>query len=99
MIQAADTYLHIAIKAINFVQTQPQAFAARPYGISLAPECLQGRTHGNFGNPNFWGCGAHCFGQILDAVDFTEVKAMFSGTSRDHDVSLPHVLEMESVDM
>ncbi|KAF1939998.1 hypothetical protein EJ02DRAFT_495830 [Clathrospora elynae] len=57
-IQLADTYLHIATKAIDLTQAQPAIAASYPYSRGLTGWCLdRPKTSQGYGNNiNFWSC-------------------------------------------
>ncbi|KAF2650131.1 hypothetical protein K491DRAFT_149337 [Lophiostoma macrostomum CBS 122681] len=57
LVQAADTYFHIAADSIELVQFQPFPSATRQFSRGLAPWCLDRPTIGPLGQKNFWGCG------------------------------------------
>jgi hypothetical protein len=58
-IQAADTYLHVAIDAVDLIQAQMQPSLSYGYSRGLTPWCLNRPTAGSFSNANYWGCGLY----------------------------------------
>jgi len=61
LIQAADTYIHVTIEAIEVVQSLAQPSMGHDYSRGLAPWCLNRPTFGHSDNPNYWSCGIAVF--------------------------------------
>ena len=57
LVQAADTYLHIATESENIAQIQSKDSEQHHYSRGLAPWCLNRPRIGSQGNVNYWGCG------------------------------------------
>jgi hypothetical protein len=83
-IQAADTYLHVAIEAVGMTQAQTQPSLSHSYSRGLAPWCLNRRTTGSISNPNYWSCGLRALNSSLPALDtanateFDAIKLRYS---------------------
>ncbi|KAH6633296.1 hypothetical protein C7974DRAFT_169050 [Boeremia exigua] len=59
-IQAADTYLHLATKAVNVLHAVPQQMEQHRLSKRIGDWCLDTETtFGTQANINFWGCGLY----------------------------------------
>jgi hypothetical protein len=59
-IQAADTYLHLATKAINMLHAVPQRIEQHRLSRRIGGWCFDTKpTFGTPANMNFWGCGLY----------------------------------------
>lgn len=57
LIQAADSYLHISVQAVNFVEIHPQQIQDHLYSRGLSQWCLDRESVGSTNNKNYWSCG------------------------------------------
>lgn len=86
-IQAADTYLHITIEAIELIKIQPELTTSHSYSRGLAPWCLGRPTTGSINNAKFWGCGVRISSDIkFNVYNLTQVQAIDLGLSKEHDL-------------
>jgi hypothetical protein len=84
-IQAADTYLHVTIEAVDMTQAQTQPSIGHSYGRGLAPWCLNRPTTGYTSNPNYWSCGLYAYndaGPLVTLANSTEFEALSLGYSK-----------------
>jgi hypothetical protein len=59
-IQAADTYLHLATKAVNMLHAQPEETERHQLSRRIGDWCFnQEATFGTQANINFWGCALY----------------------------------------
>jgi hypothetical protein len=86
LIQAADTYLHIATEAVEALQIKTEDPSGHLYSRGLAPWCLTRPTFGDENNPNFWGCSLVST-TLLNGANWSSVTALSMGVSEDHDIS------------
>ncbi|KAF2005420.1 hypothetical protein P154DRAFT_616245 [Amniculicola lignicola CBS 123094] len=61
LIQAADTWLHIATNPINLIQTHPVPASTYFPSRGVAPWCLTKPSLGSECSKNWWGCGLGCW--------------------------------------
>ncbi|KAF2658707.1 hypothetical protein K491DRAFT_776247 [Lophiostoma macrostomum CBS 122681] len=86
-IQAADTYLHIAMEAVELTRIEAQSNTVYELSRGIAPWCLDRPTTGYIDNALFWGCSEKIDddGQIRQR-NYTQRAALILGTSPEHNI-------------
>lgn len=84
-IQASDTYLHIATKAIDFNQIRAEPTESYAFGRDLASSCLDRKTEGSE-NSNYWSCALTFAADGITLTNNSENHAVFLGISPYHGI-------------
>ena len=86
-IQAADTYVHITTKSIEFTVTRTESANNYYYGRSLSSQCLDSHRAGSIANANFWGCAIRpTNNSYIIAINASEIRAVKEGISMKNDI-------------